>query len=202
MRQVPVFITLALLLLHPTTAYTFEPVSYTQNGFQIIASVEAEVPWQSPFNQEINISVTVVPQVKNVTEVALTSLLVTVHATEADRGYLLITSKEYSPPVPAIGVENVSILTTLSIAGSGIGEVCYFGISVEGAFTNSTGTYGFSTISPENLVGPFAILMSIGSPQFLVGLAFIILFLVVTAAGVSAARRTRARPKRRPLLEE
>ncbi|NHJ14291.1 MAG: hypothetical protein EAX95_11480 [Candidatus Thorarchaeota archaeon] len=202
MRRLLIILVLSLLFVQPTSAYAFNPASYTQNGLQIVASVEAALHWESPFNEEINISVTVISQLENITETTLSDVLVTVHSTNTGEGYLLLASKTYSLPSPVVGSENVSTLATLSISGSGTGDVCYFGISVEGTFTNATGTYGFSTISPENLIGPFGISLSITSPQFLVGLGFIIFFLVVTAVGVTAARRTRIKPRRRPLLQE
>jgi hypothetical protein len=186
---------------HPVSAVTFDAASYTQDAVHVSAVVQAQVPWESPFTRTINLSIAVAPQLENITSVSITEVLVSIHAEEPGGDYLLLTSRNYVLPEPVTDEANATTSLTVELSGTGTGDVCYFGISVEGSYSNSTGTFAYSTISPEDLVGPFVISLSVASPQFLVGLGFIIFFLVITGLGVTAVRRIRSSPKRRPLLE-
>ena len=199
-RLLPLLIAL-LLVAHPVSAVTFGSASYTQDDVRVSAVVQADFPWESPFTQTINLSLAVELQLENITGVSITEVLVSIHAQEPSGNYLLLSSKNHVFLEPVTDEINATTNLSLELSGTGTGDVCYFGISVEGSYSNSTGTYAYSTLSPENLVGPFVITLSIASPQFLVGLGFIIFFLVITGVGVTAVRRMRTSPGRRPLLQ-
>ncbi len=200
-RFIPVII-LLLISAQPVAGITFESASYIQNDVRVTAVVQADVPWASPFRENVNLTVTVTPQYESIINVTISVISITLHIEEPGEGYLLAASKTHSYVDPILGVTNATSSLTLEISGSGTGEGCFFGISVEGSFTNSTGTFSYSTESPENLVGPFVISLSVLSPQFLVGLGFIIFFIVITAIGVKVARRIRTTPERRSLLDD
>jgi hypothetical protein len=200
-RLIPFFI-LLLITVQPATAIIFEGASYAQDGVRVTAVVQAEVPWESPFTEAVNLTLTVTPLDENVINVTISTVSFTVHAEEPGEGYLLLASRTHNYAEPILGVSNATSSIMLEVSGSGTGEACYYGISVEGTFANSTGIFSYSTVSPENLVGPYVISLSVLSPQFLVGLGFIIFFLVITAVGVKVVRRIRKTPERRSLLDD
>ena len=116
-----------LLIAQPVSGVTFETASYTQDDVRVSAVVQAELPWESPFTRAINLTIAIVPQVENVTEVSITEVIVSLHAEESGGDYLLISSKNHVFSEPVTDDVNATANLTVELSGTGTSEVCYFG---------------------------------------------------------------------------
>lgn len=194
----------SLLILTPSvSAVTYGPVSFVDDGIQVDVRILASTPWQSPFTEPVNVTLGIVPQADDVTQVSVSRVIVSVHRTESDNSFTLIAahSTDYENESFAGPVANITVDTYLS--GSLSGGVCHFAVYVSGTFWNGTGTVNYEAASKENFIGPFSIAPSVSSPQSLVGIALMGLSALILTAGIWGVKKSRAeRRKYRPLLEE
>lgn len=203
MKRIICLLCLLLLLPIPSNAVVFENASFVSAGVEVFVDIEASTPWSAPFSQHVNLTLSVVPQMQSVSEVNITSISLIVNREEADgSGYSLIAADTDSGTPLATGNEYANYSKQLTLSSSTGGLNCYFAILVSGIYSNVTNQEYFQALSPENLVGPFAISISIISPQSWVGLIVIAISTVVFAAGIYGVKKSRTRAKRHSLLDE
>ncbi|UCE09349.1 MAG: hypothetical protein JSW61_10260 [Candidatus Thorarchaeota archaeon] len=203
LRTAVAILIVSLVLLPTASATDFPTQSFTSDGVEVSVTISANTPWYSPFTQSVSVSLSVQPQAEGVTEVNVTEFILTVHRKDiSGLGFSLISAESTSFTPAEEGESQVDIVSTVVISGGGLGEECYFGISVLGAYSNSSYSNAFTSTSDEDLIGPFAIRGGIGSPQVIVGIMVTVLFSVILIGGVWVARKNVARRKRRSLLDD
>jgi len=192
-----------ILLIIPVHAVDFTEASFTEDNVQVTVWITANTPWHSPFSEEVNISLQVVPLAENITAIVITEIVLTVQKSDSDGlAYSLVSVQieEFSPAIS--GTEYAAASVSMILDGSLTGTDCYFAVLVEGTYSNSTVEVPFQVSSPENFVGPFAIAAGLASPQLIVGLVIIAAATLSIIAGFHAMRRSGRGSSRRKLLEE
>ncbi|MDF1541293.1 MAG: hypothetical protein P1Q69_20515 [Candidatus Thorarchaeota archaeon] len=203
MKRVMGILVLLLLLPIPASAVVYETVSFETDGVIVFVDVEANTPWASPFTENVNLSISVVPQIENSVQINITSVSLILYSMDADQtGYNLIAAEVKSGAPLASGVDQANYTHEFAMTGTSGGLDCFFAILVNGAYSNVTARHVFQALSAENLVGPFAIATGIASPQAWVGLIVIGISTIVMIAGVYGVKMSRTRSRRKTLLDE
>jgi len=203
MKRVLALCLMLVLLIRPVHAVDFTEASFIEDDVQVTVWITANTPWQSPFSEEVNISLQVSPLAENITTITVTGIVLTVQRSDPDGlTYALVSVQieEFSPAIS--GIEYAAASVSMILDGSITGTDCYFAVVVEGTYSNSTVEVPFQVSSPDNFVGPFAIAAGLASPQLLVGLVIIAAATLCIIAGFYAMRRSGRRFSRRKLLEE
>jgi len=203
MKRVLALCLVLILLIIPVHAVDFGEASFTEDDVQVTVWITANTPWDSPFSEEVNISLQVAPLAENITTITITDVVLTVQRSDPDGlTYALVSVQieEFSPAMS--GTEYAAASASMILDGSLTGTDCYFAVVVEGTYSNSTVEVPFQASSPENLVGPFAIAAGLASPQLIVGLVIIAAATLCIIAGSYATKCPRRGASRRKLLEE
>jgi hypothetical protein len=192
-----------VLLIIPVHAVDFTESSFSEDDVQVTVWIAANTPWYSPFSEEVNISLQVVPLAENITAITITEIVLTVHRSDPDGLTYTLVSVQIEKFSPAMsGTEYAAASASMILDGSLTGIDCFFAVVVEGTYSNSTVEVPFQVFSPENLVGPFVIAAGLASPQLIVGLVIIAVATLGIIAGYYAMNRSGRGSSRRKLLEE
>ncbi|MHA2118703.1 MAG: hypothetical protein ACW98J_07275 [Candidatus Thorarchaeota archaeon] len=203
MRKAMAMLLVALFLASLVVAVDFEERLFSDDGVVVYASASADTPWESPFTKDVSVSVSVWPSIENISWTSIASILVTVHSVGGDgSGFSLIASDDYDFTTYPEGGSHVNASATFTLTGGGVGSQFYFAVSVIGQYGNATDTFSYEAHSPEDLLGPFSISYSPATPQFLIGVAMIIVFTLVIVLGMRVFSQSRKKPTREALLKE
>ena len=196
-----VVLAIVTLLLQPAALTSFREESYINNGVTVRAWLSADVPWFSPFSQNVTVDLFISAFNASVIEINVTKIILSVNKRDISSDtYSLITAAEKSFTPNLVGTQNIVINETVVISGLNVGQECYFALVIEGFYRTTDNITSFSSTSPENFVGSFSILGSLGSPLTIVGILVIAIFSFVIIGGLYAAKRSQGAKRRRPSL--
>ncbi|MHA2424233.1 MAG: hypothetical protein ACXAEF_05565 [Candidatus Thorarchaeota archaeon] len=202
-RNIICLLTILLLIPTPTSALVYDSVSYTSSDVQVDVVIEAGTQWSSPFTENVNVTIGVVPMFTGITETNITSVTLVLYRVEVDAsGYFLIAAEEETGTPLVEGGAYANYSNEFSLTGNAGGLQCYFSLLVRGTFGNATSLQSYQALSQEDLVGPFAITTGIGSPVAWVGLIVIGVSSLVFIAGVYGVKRSRTRRRRKSLMDD
>ena len=194
---------MALLLIMPVSAYDFPTSQYNSDGVSLYASVSADIPWLSPFSKDVTLTFSVEPDDPDTTLVNISSVLFSLSVKNpTGSGFSLVDADLRSFEPPITGTLYANYTGDFTFSSSMTGEQCYFALTVEGIYSNSTDYIHFQIVSNESFIGPFLILASLATPQVFVGLTVGVIASVVIIAGLIAVKRNRSTSKRRRLLSD
>ncbi len=203
MKHVLALCLMLVILIIPVHAVDFTEASFTEDDVQTTVWITANTPWYGPFSEEVNISLQVASLAENITTITVTEIVLTVHRTDPGGSTYTLVSvqiKEFSPALS--GTEYAAASASMILDGSRTGTDCYFAVTVEGTYSNSTVEVPFQVSSPENFIGPFVIAAGLASPQLIVGLVIIAAATLCIIAGAYATKCPGRGSSRRKLLEE
>ncbi|MGY5853818.1 MAG: hypothetical protein RTU92_09650 [Candidatus Thorarchaeota archaeon] len=203
MKRLSVVILALLVLVSPVNGLDYPTATFIEDDIELHASVSADTPWYSPFSEEADLTLSVVPTDPNVDSVIINEVTLSVHKhNPTGSGFSLVTvdTEQLTPAVT--GTSYANFTGSFFLASSTTGIDCYFGVSVQGSYTNSTHTIDYQIVSNESLVGPFTISASFSTPQVLVGFAVTVFATVICIVGLLGVRKSRSVTKRRTLLDE
>ncbi len=202
MKRVSVVFLILLVMPVPMSSIRYEPVSYSDDGVRVFVTVEANTPWTAPFNEKVNVTISVEPLIDQMTQVNITRIDVILNKVEADQSdYILMAADEVSGTPITTGVTFANFTSEFNFASTDSGTECYFAVMVSGAYRNATHIAFFQALSPENLVGPFVVTPSIESPIVWVGLIVMAIAGVIFAAGIYGVKKSRKRSTRKRLSD-
>lgn len=194
---------LILFVVMPCSAAEYGPASFTCDGVNVIVAVTADTPWESPFTEEVGLTVGITPQLPGVTQVNVTEVSVSVNRYDSGSAtFVLVAAKSRVFSSPVTGSDHANFTTSLLLSGTISGAECYFALAVSGEYTNGTHVIQFLSTSSENLVGPFVISVSVGSPLFVIGLVMMGLFSAIVVLGVFGVKKSQGPAHRRHRLDE
>jgi hypothetical protein len=203
MKRLLVCLIMASLLMMPVSAYDFPTSQINANGISLYASVSADTPWQSPFSKNVTLTFSIEPDDPDTTLVNISSVLFSLSAKNpTGSGFSLVDAHLRSFEPPITGTSYANYTGDFTFSSSMTGEQCYFALTVEGIYSNSTDYIHFQIVSNESFIGPFLILASLATPQVFVGLVIGVAASVVIIAGLIAVKRNRSTSKRRRLLSD
>lgn len=203
MKRLLVCLVLASLLIMPVSAYDFPTSQYNSDGVSLYASVSADIPWLSPFSKDVTLTFSVEPDDPDTTLVNISSVLFSLSVKNpTGSGFSLVDADLRSFEPPITGTLYANYTGDFTFSSSMTGEQCYFALTVEGIYSNSTDYIHFQIVSNESFIGPFLILASLATPQVFVGLTVGVIASVVIIAGLIAVKRNRSTSKRRRLLSD
>lgn len=194
---------IVLFVFTQVGAVSYERVSYVNDNVEVFVEITANTPWSSPYSETVNVSIDVVPNIENVLGVNITSMTLIVHRAEPDgSSYILINiekddSANIVSPNPYANYTN-----SFTVSERSTGTECYFKLVVEGRYGNGTHFFDFQSMSPDDLVGPFAISPSITTPTVWVGLLVLGVAGIIFIAGIKGIKKSRSRVRRKSLLDD
>ncbi len=203
MKRLLLSIIIISFLISPSLAVDFPTSRFTENGVTIYARATADTPWNSPFTESVTLSLSVEPNDPDTISVNVTDVLLTLHSRNpTGPGFSLIDAKTRTFTTPLSGSKYINYTGDFTLSSSMTGERCYFGVTVQGVYSNTTIQREFLIASNESFIGPFLILASLATPQVYVGLLIGIFASAVIIMGIVVVKRNRSLSKRRRLLTD
>jgi hypothetical protein len=191
------------LLITPITAVDFPTSKHIENELTLYARTSAETPWQSPFTENVTLTLSIEIPDEIIAWINISSVLLSLHAKNpTGSGFALVDAESRSFDTPISGTPYINFTGDFTFESSMTGEECYFAVSVQGTYSNFTYQKQYLVATNESFIGPFLILASLATPQVYVGLLIGIVASVVIVAGMIAVKRNRSISKRRRLLTD
>ncbi|MHA1772483.1 MAG: hypothetical protein ACTSYL_12710 [Candidatus Thorarchaeota archaeon] len=201
--KVLLVILLLSVFISPVSAVTYPPATFTESDTSVTLRLSTADLIASPFDIDVHANITVEPVREDIAQINVTSITLMITKDNGDNNFGLLAADTVTFSHGQVGTKSVNITTDFALSGTGTGTRCFFALSVDGVFTNSTGNYTFRAVSSEDLVGPFNIAPGLSSPITQVGIVVIVISVICIAAGSYGVKKAKAPvPKKRGLLDE